>query len=218
MANEQTSRLRQRFLDLWARNLRPGNPNGGDAVFDDLVSRYCEPHRRYHGWTHLTHCLRHFDPVADQLHAPDAVEMALWFHDAVYKPGSQDNESESAALFEHFAAEALVSDHVALVKQYILLTRHQAPPRDTDGCFVVDIDLSPLAARWSDYLTDSENIRWEAPQVSDEAFFPAQRAFLQAMLARPTLFRTEWFSSRFEAVARENMTRFVERLEDAGYR
>jgi predicted metal-dependent HD superfamily phosphohydrolase len=217
MNGDPSVNLRQRFTEMWNRCLLPGAEASSGEIFDDLVKRYREPHRRYHGWAHVKHCLTQFDLAASAMKSPDAVEMALWFHDAVYLPGGQDNERDSAALFQAAAAGPQPNAYVQTVCDYILLTRHQEVPIDADGCFVVDIDLSPLGVRWTDYLRDSENIRWEAPQVSDDVFFRAQAAFLKAMLARPQIFRTDLFFLRYEAVARENMTAFIERLQAAGY-
>ena len=65
-----------------------------------LVGRYAEPHRRYHTVAHL-------EAVADALFLdlaadPVCVELAAFFHDAVYDPRAPRgaNESASAALAE----------------------------------------------------------------------------------------------------------------------
>ena len=91
--------LGDRFRALWSRCLPPEVKMDVIPVYDDLVRRYNEPDRRYHGWAHLTHCLREFDRAAVQMEIPDAVELALWFHDAVYVPCARDNEQRSADLF-----------------------------------------------------------------------------------------------------------------------
>ena len=73
---------------------------GVDAIFHDLTARYAEPQRAYHTMEHVTECLSHFDTARHLLARPDEVELALWFHDAVYDPRRGDNEEQSARLAE----------------------------------------------------------------------------------------------------------------------
>ena len=70
----------------------------GLAVYKDLRDRYSEGHRYYHNFDHVTNCLGHLDGVRGELDSPLELELALWFHDAIYKPISQNNEEESANL------------------------------------------------------------------------------------------------------------------------
>jgi predicted metal-dependent HD superfamily phosphohydrolase len=73
-----------------------GARTAGDDLFTTLLARYDEPHRHYHSRQHLTECLEHFDAVRHlPTHAAE-VEVALWFHDAVYDLYSSDNEARSA--------------------------------------------------------------------------------------------------------------------------
>ena len=68
-----------------------------------LSALYAQSHRHYHTIAHVQSCLAEFEqycespecPVADEL-AIHCVEMALWYHDAVYNPYSAQNEIKSA--------------------------------------------------------------------------------------------------------------------------
>jgi predicted metal-dependent HD superfamily phosphohydrolase len=71
---------RHRWNHLWSQ-LGSSPPH---RLFDEVVARYREKHRHYHTLQHLDECLRHLDDVAPlAIHAPE-IELALWFHDAVY--------------------------------------------------------------------------------------------------------------------------------------
>ena len=87
------------LLERW-RKLLPG----ADALGEELLARWAEPHRHSHTVSHLDLVLSVVDQYADAAADPDAVRFAAWFHDAVYDPRRTDNEDVSAAL----ASRALV--------------------------------------------------------------------------------------------------------------
>ena len=109
-----------------------------DEVHAGLIARYEEPHRRYHTVQHLDECFARLDDaraLAEHIHE---VELALWFHDAVYDTRRSDNEAQSAALARAEGVSAGLSESVlARVDSLILATRHDASPatagRDAPG-------------------------------------------------------------------------------------
>jgi predicted metal-dependent HD superfamily phosphohydrolase len=208
--------LRERFRSLWVRCLAPAVESRDGSVFVELARRYSEPRRRYHGWNHLLHCLKQFDLAAALMNEPDAVEMALWFHDAVYDFGAPDNEQKSAELFTQLAERQFSSAFVDKVDALILLTRHQQAPTDWDQRFMVDIDLSSLALDWDTFTRDSENIRQENEHLEDDVFYPKQAGFLESLLARRSIYYSDFFSKLYERAARDNIARFIGRLGSRG--
>src|ERR1700724_2078543 len=68
-----------------------------------LVPAYAAPGRYYHGLGHIEALLRLADAYADAIVDREAVEAAIWFHDAIYDTRRQDNEEQSA----EFAIERL---------------------------------------------------------------------------------------------------------------
>ena len=133
-ANEQEQ---AQFVALWQRNL--GNaPGQAEAVYARLVQLYCEPHRHYHTLAHIHHCLHEFNQAASLMDHPDAVAMALWFHDAIYVPGAMDNERRSAGLFREWsAAVGAAADFQTGVSDLVMVTTHRTPPPWRDGQLVV---------------------------------------------------------------------------------
>lgn len=90
-------RERARRADLAARwaALVPG----ADAVGEELLRRWSEPHRTYHGTAHLADCLRSVQVAAEGLGTvPRTVLLALWFHDAVHDGEAVRDEERSAEL------------------------------------------------------------------------------------------------------------------------
>lgn len=178
-------------------------------VFDDLVQRYAEFGRHYHCWSHLTRCLREFDRVAGRMESPDAVELALWFHDAVYVPGDANNELHSADLFSRWSNSRFPPALVKKICELILITRHRYPPQTGDESYVVDIDLSSFGLDWPDFLQDSMNVRKEQSHVQDAVYHQNHAKFLNMLLSRPRIFHTNFFQERYEEPARRNIERLL---------
>jgi predicted metal-dependent HD superfamily phosphohydrolase len=83
-----------------------------ENLFGEVIASYREPHRHYHTTQHLDECFAWLDGarrLADHLHE---VELALWFHDAVYHVRMQDNEERSASWLQSAATNAGVSGAV----------------------------------------------------------------------------------------------------------
>lgn len=214
-ANEQEQ---AQFVALWQRNL--GNaPGQAEAVYARLVQLYCEPHRRYHTLAHIHHCLHEFNQAASLMDHPDAVAMALWFHDAIYVPGAMDNERRSAGLFREWsAAVGAAADFQTGVSDLVMVTTHRTPPPWRDGQFMVDIDLSSFGLAWDDCEEDGRRIRAECAHLTDDQYYPGHLRFLLALQNRPVFFFTDFFQQRYGQTARDNVNRIVADLAARGYR
>lgn len=202
----------ERFAAPWDR--RAVRDAGADAadVHAELLRRYCEPGRAYHTPAHIAHCLGFFDLARDHMDDPDAVEIGLWFHDAIYEAGSPDNEHESALLFRERAGDRFDPAFADTVYALVMVTRHQEEPRTTDQRFIVDIDLSSFGLPWEQFRSDSDAVREEFAHLPDAEFYPAQIAFLERLGARKPFFHTEFFRQRHERCAAENIPRYLAEL------
>jgi predicted metal-dependent HD superfamily phosphohydrolase len=208
---------KRRFQALWNRCLLAGAASDGVAVYQELEKRYSESHRYYHTPHHIRHCLREFDLAAELMDDADAVEMGLWFHDAIYDPRASDNELKSAELFTLRADDHMNADFRRRVYELILITIHPEQPRSLDQEFMVDIDLSSFGLPWPAFRRDSNAVRNEYVHVPDKQFYPAQIRFLRSLLARPSFFFTEFFRNRYEQTAKDNITRHIDELTALGY-
>jgi len=209
-----TTMLSERFRALWTSCLPIGAARTGPAaepILADLFSRYTDAGRCYQNWAHLEHCLAEFDRTANQMDYPEAVELALWFHDAINAPGAQDNEQRSADLFCQWGADCFSAAFVKKVRALILMTRHIQPPREGDESYIVDIDLASLALHWTDSLPDTLAVR-KALGTDDS---PVQARFLNGLLARPRIFYTYFFHQCYEEPARSNLQRLLARTPHA---
>ncbi len=201
--------LRERFLALWQRCLLPGKTSDGRAIWDELERRYSEPHRSYHNKEHLAHCLEQIDLAAASMRHPEQVELAIWFHDVINEQGARDNERRSADFFRA-RAEGLIDPQVIdAVADLILVTMHNDRPEDLDHQFICDVDLASFGCPWECFMRDSENVKAEF-EGPDEDYYRGKEKFLEALLARPRIFMTDFFNRRYEQQARDNIAGLLE--------
>jgi predicted metal-dependent HD superfamily phosphohydrolase len=187
-----------------------GNEAG---CFDALLAAYSEKHRHYHTARHIDHCLRELDTALPLAQQPAEVELALWFHDAIYDPHSSKNEERSADwACELLARHRTSADRIQRVRDHILATRHEAVASHPDSRLVVDIDLSILGVDEPAYEEFEVNVRQEYKWVPSILFRRKRAEILESFLARPQIYTTDLFRDRYEARARINLARAITAL------
>jgi predicted metal-dependent HD superfamily phosphohydrolase len=139
---------------------------------------------------------------------PVLVELALWFHDAVYHADRSDNEEQSA----HWASRCLLeagadTETADTVAHLILATRHDSEMPEGDAALLCDIDLAILGAPRRAYHRYQQAIRDEYAWVPEALYQGSRAKVLQRLLGREKIYNTELFSQRLERRARANLTR-----------
>jgi predicted metal-dependent HD superfamily phosphohydrolase len=192
--------LEQRWNDTWsALELLPP-PN----LLIALMQSYSEPHRFYHTLQHLGECLELLDAVAPLAARLPEIQLALWFHDAIYDPQRQDNEDRSAT----WAIESLStldSTIAQRVHDLVLVTKHHRVLHDTDAQLLVDVDLAILGADEERFAEYDRQIRQEYHWVSAEDFRVGRSQILKSFLERPAIYGTPWLADQLELKARRNL-------------
>jgi hypothetical protein len=92
-------------LDRWQAVCKVCGFAGRLQDYRRVIRAWSSRGRRYHTLKHLEACLQEFDAVRHLALHPGEVELALWFHDAVYSTWRSDNEARSVEL----AGEIMVS-------------------------------------------------------------------------------------------------------------
>jgi predicted metal-dependent HD superfamily phosphohydrolase len=183
------------------------------AAFGDLIARYSEPHRKYHTVRHLDECFAKLGELRALVEHPAEVEIALWYHDAIYEQRSNQNEARSAEL-----AAAIVrntggsAESVQRISDLIMVTRHAAVPQGDDAKVLVDVDLSILGESPERFDEYERQVREEYSWVPEFLFKQERRKILEAFLARPAIFSTDLFRERYDAQARANIGRSLRQL------
>jgi predicted metal-dependent HD superfamily phosphohydrolase len=184
-----------------------------------LRVRLGEPHRVYHRQSHVDAMLRGMQDLPGPLLHPAAMELAIWYHDAVHDPAARDNEERSAALLRADLTGLVHPQVLGVAMEMIRLTAtHTLPPDLPDNwredvALFLDLDLSILGAPPDAYDAYEQGIVAEfEPVHGRKAYQNGRAAFLRDMLARPRLFNTAHFHDMLEAAARANLRRALERI------
>jgi predicted metal-dependent HD superfamily phosphohydrolase len=184
-----------------------------DPAFGEVIASYSEPHRHYHTVQHLDECFAWLDEARRLAGDPYAVELALWFHDAVYEPRAQDNEERSASWAHAVATKAgLAGAVVERVRALVLATKHSSPPATPDEALLVDVDLAILGAPVERFDEYERQVREEYGWVPGFLFRRKRREILESFLTRPNLYSTGHFRAALESRARENLARSIRAL------
>ena len=182
-------------------------------TFELLAALYSEASRFYHDQSHVSECLRQFQKLQAQAERPHEIEMAIWFHDAIYDTQASDNEEKSADL----AVERLSIIHVATasierIADMIIATKtHQ--PTSADCKLMVDVDLGILGAANEAFEQYDQDIRREYHWVPEEVYVPGRAKVLKSFLERDIIYHTPQLRNTFEESARTNLARKIQELE-----
>ncbi len=227
-----SSDLVWRFVDLMKR-MAAAN---GAALSDldalkrsasTLVAAYRKPQRHYHSINHLQSCLDQLDkyrdayPTAEKslsadvldANALDVIEYALYFHDSIYDPQSNENEAMSAkwadiVLLGQLGNFAPLRD---CVQRLILATQHHSGAPDAQTALLLDIDLAILGASIEEFDAYDSAIRLEYEFVPDADYKIGRCRVLQHFLDAEMLYHSDFFSEK-TAAAKANLRRALARL------
>ncbi|ART73048.1 hypothetical protein BTO20_34880 [Mycobacterium dioxanotrophicus] len=172
---------------------------------EDLLARWSESHRKHHNVTHLHELLDAVQSLAEEglRFDREAVELAAWFHDAIYEIGRDDNEDRSAELARELLWSSPMRDEVA---RLVMATKsHKVADGDINAAVLSDADLSVLGANAARYERYAAAVRAEYDAVPDDVFKPARARILTDLLGG-SIFHTMPGRNRWEEQARRNVT------------
>lgn len=195
--------------NLWKRL---GAKGEASTYFDMLRAQYEEPPRAYHTLTHVGWGLKRIDEIAQHelrdFRDLDAIEYAMWFHDAIMAFGREgsDDERRSADMAYNIGNE--VGLPVAFLRQarrLILATDHMVEPEVPDEAILVDADLSILGADEAAFREYERRVRFEWSHVSDVEFREGRLKVLKRFQSKRRIFTTPYASQKWEVRARINI-------------
>jgi predicted metal-dependent HD superfamily phosphohydrolase len=190
-----------------------------EDVRSQLVQIYTGPDRHYHKLDHIKALLALAEAHAGEFTDVEAVEAAIWFHDAVYDTGKADNEAESARLATQVLADTVAEERLEFIAAMIRASAGHGIPDSMQGAMAkdcalfLDMDLAILGSPVGEFDVYERAVRLEYGWVADEAWVAGRCKVLRNFLARPFIYATPQFRKSHEAAARSNLTRSLARLE-----
>ena len=193
------TRWRAMWAELGAREADP-------ALRLQLLACYSEPQRSYHSLQHLGECMWMLQPLRALAEHAAEIELALWFHDAIYDTRRKDNEERSALWLRESAVAAGVPEAAVLRAQaMVLATCHQALPVTPDGKILIDVDLSILGAGPERFKQYEEQVQREYAWIPEVQRREGRTRILLSFLQREFIYNTETMRQRLESRARANL-------------
>ena len=191
-----------------------------ETTFQQLAAAYGASDRHYHTLRHVQVLVGAVQREAAALHDALVVQLAVWFHDAVYNPLRDDNEARSAVQAREFLAETTLSkarqQRVAFLIECTKDHTQPSPPDDTDLQLFLDADLGILGASEKDYWQYARQVRQEYQLVPDFLYRRGRRKVLTKLLTTPVLYRTTAYRAQLDAAARRNLQAELRAWEQDG--
>jgi predicted metal-dependent HD superfamily phosphohydrolase len=196
-------RLQQVFLDL----------TKDAAAWTDVAEAYSNKDRHYHNLDHLSNMLAQLDLCRELINDWDCVLFALFYHDYIYNSTGKDNEGQSAGYAKtKMTSLKLPQEKIDSVVDMILATKGHDISENSDINHFTDADLSILGSTEDEYDQYAKNVRKEYSIYPDILYKPGRKKVLKHFLDMPAIFKTRFFQEKFEKMARENLTKELQRL------
>ena len=192
-----------------------------DDVRSRLIAIYNGADRHYHNLRHIETLLalaqEHAHAIADN----EAIEAAIWFHDAVYDTAKSDNEGQSAELATELLAGLADNERLEFIAAMIRSSaNHRVPgsmqaPAADDCALFLDMDLAVLGSPAEEFAAYERAVRREYHWVPAEQWRAGRSQVLRNFLARPFIYASPQFQRSHEAAARSNLKRSLALLDDS---
>jgi len=183
-----------------------------ETVFELLIEQHQKPKRKYHNITHVSYMLQGFKNACSKIPYNETIEIAIWFHDAIYDPLKEDNEEQSAELAYNQCILNNIEEKIANnIKQLIMATKHGLiKPKNTEEKIIADLDLAVLGLDFQTFKKYGKAIKEEFTIINEKEYNKIQLKMLNDFLKQKELFHTEYFKNKYEKQARQNLKQAIE--------
>lgn len=186
----------------------PFNKDTGkiNTLWKEIETQYTEKGRHYHNLLHLENMFRELGNVKGNISDFTALSFSVFYHDIIYNASSKSNEEKSALkAAERLTELGLSQDFITHISDQILATQLHQKSIDEDTNYLLDADLSILGKDFESYLTYTRMIRKEYSIYPDLLYKPGRKKVLKHFLELSSIFKTDYFKTKYEVQARSNI-------------
>ena len=186
-----------------------------ETLWNDLVNAYTHESRHYHNIDHITHMIGLASTYKSHIEHPNALFLAIFYHDIVYDVKRHDNELKSWEFAKkHLKGLQLPKTDLNLIEAYILATKDHQDQSNNDTKYMLDFDLQTLGKSWNDYKIYTEQIREEYSIYPDRLYIPGRIQVLTHFLKTDCIYKTPTFYTLYEDNAQSNLKQELELLKN----
>ena len=166
---------------------------------EEILERWSEPHRAYHGPAHLADLLaqinRHVELGTHRVPSPgifdtelstrerEILTLAAIFHDIIYNPRRADNEAQSADLFLNSVAMDKDNADIQEIATIIRDTKDHVPSTHLSTIFS-HMDMDVVRRPYEELLKWEAGIHHEYKHVPSIAYVVVRARFLGQMIKK----------------------------------
>lgn len=166
-------------------------------------------YKSYHNAKHVMY-MRNF-AESNYIKLSKPLKLAIWAHDLFYVPKLNINEEVSTYILYDIFKYHLDFQDIQKTNKLILVTKQflksdeELGNLSDDEKLIMDLDLSILTDNLQNVISANLSLISEGSQTNEGSL-----KFFQTLLNREFIYRSEFFRSNFEKIAKENCSNMLE--------
>ncbi|MEH0157707.1 hypothetical protein V6R21_26700 [Limibacter armeniacum] len=185
-------------------------------LYNELIRKYNETKRHYHNLSHIQGMLYNVEKFQDMAEDYDALQFAVWYHDAIMATLRSDNEAQSAIMAKDALLQlGIAPERIQKVINLICRTANHLEQKESDTvdtAIMLDADLVILGSEPDRYRQYADQIRQEYQVIPFFIFKEKRKQMLHKFLEVPFIYRLPDVREKLEEQARWNIENELKRL------
>lgn len=179
-----------------------------------IFARMSNENLTYHNYQHVLNLI--IKSINYDIELTLTEQLAIWFHDVIYIPLSKHEFNErNSALFMDASMQGLIDSKIITDASKIIFdTARHLEDFEPFSKNVLDLDMAHFSDEREKYNVSTQNLikEFENAGVNRVDFNIGRKTFLQKLLSKKNIYRSEYFIDNCEDKARENIRLDLEEL------